>query len=231
MKLFLYLQSQGLGSRNLCRQLVELSQVMVNDRLLSSPDAEVIPEEVGRLVVSGREIDTVSLPFFYLLVHKPAGYETSHRPQFYSSVFGLLPDNIRQLNPQAVGRLDADTTGLLLMTNDGQFNHYLCAPKHYVGKVYEVTLKHAADERLVQRLLSGVLLRDESLPCRAVSAFLRTPNLLSLEIQEGKYHQVKRMVAAAGNRVEGLHRTGFGSYVLGALPAGLWCATEKLLDR
>ena len=227
MQLFRYLQLQGLGSKKQCIQWIEDAQVMVNQQVIDNSKAEIIPQDIQQLTVCGQEICRVSLPFFYLLLHKPAGYETSHQPQHYPSVFSLLPDNIRQLKPQAVGRLDADTTGLLLITNDGQYNHHLTAPRHHIRKIYEVTLKHRTDTQLVSQLLTGVLLKDEALPSCATHAFLRDPKLLSLEIEEGKYHQVKRMVAAAGNRVVQLHRTHFGPYSLDSLPQGQWLFVEK----
>ena len=227
MQLFRYLQLQGLGSKKQCIQWIEDAQVRVNQQIIDNSKTEINPQVIQHLSVCDQEIYRVCLPFFYLLLHKPAGYETSHQPQYYPSVFSLLPDNIRQLKPQAVGRLDADTTGLLLITNDGQYNHHLTAPRHHIRKIYEVTLKHSADTQLVTQLLAGVLLKDETLPSCASHALLRSPKLLTLEIEEGKYHQVKRMIAAAGNRVVQLHRTHFGPYTLGSLPQGQWLPAKK----
>jgi pseudouridine synthase len=117
---------------------------------------------------------------------------------------------------QAVGRLDQDTTGLLLLTDDGKFIHRMSSPRHHVPKVYEVTVKHPLDDRQVQRLLQGVVLDDDPKPVAAAACEAVAEHHLRLTLTEGKYHQVKRMVAAVGNRVEGLHRSRIGGL---ALPA------------
>jgi 16S rRNA pseudouridine516 synthase len=115
---------------------------------------------------------------------------------------------------QTIGRLDEDTTGLLLLTDDGTLIHRLTSPKHHVPKVYEVTCKHAMEPKQVEQLLRGVVLDDDPAPVRAAAAELVTPTHLRLTLTEGKYHQVKRMVAAVGNRVEALHRSAFGGLTL-----------------
>ena len=115
---------------------------------------------------------------------------------------------------QAVGRLDQDTTGLLLLSDDGKFIHRMTSPRHHVPKVYEVQVKHALDDRQVARLLEGVVLDDDPKPVRAAACAARGDTHLQLTLTEGKYHQVKRMVAAVGNRVEGLHRSSIGPVVL-----------------
>jgi 16S rRNA pseudouridine516 synthase len=121
---------------------------------------------------------------------------------------------LRARGVQPVGRLDQDTTGLLLLTDDGALNHRLTSPRHHVPKTYRVTLKHPADTGLCQRLLEGVQLHDEPAPSLAINCVLLDAATLRITIDEGKYHQVKRMVAAAGNRVEALHREAVGSVVL-----------------
>ncbi|MDB5745102.1 MAG: ribosomal small subunit pseudouridine synthase [Polaromonas sp.] len=160
----------------------------------------------------------------YLMLHKPAGYECSQKPSTYPSIYTLLPAPIRQrgggaaAGVQAVGRLDQDTTGLLLLSDDGKFIHRMSSPKHHVPKVYEVTVKHSVDSQQINKLLAGVVLDDDPKPVRA-AACEQTGNLqLSLTLTEGKYHQVKRMIAAVGNRVEALHRARIGDL---ALPADL----------
>jgi 16S rRNA pseudouridine516 synthase len=103
---------------------------------------------------------------------------------------------------QAVGRLDQDTTGLLLLSDDGKFIHRMSSPKHHVPKVYEVLAKHPVDDKQVAKLLAGVVLDDDPKPVRAAACEKTGENRLSLTLTEGKYHQVKRMIAAVGNRVE-----------------------------
>jgi 16S rRNA pseudouridine516 synthase len=168
----------------------------------------------------------------YLMLHKPAGYECSQKPSTYPSIYTLLPAPIRQrgggaaAGVQAVGRLDQDTTGLLLLSDDGKFIHRMSSPKHHVPKVYLVTAKHPVDDKQVEKLLSGVVLDDDPKPVRAAACQKTGEHRLSLTLTEGKYHQVKRMIAAVGNRVEevgGLHRSRMGSLDLpDGLKAGQW---------
>ena len=124
---------------------------------------------------------------------------------------------------QAVGRLDQDTTGLLLLSDDGAFIHRMNSPRHHVPKVYEVTTKHPLDERQITRLKAGVVLDDDPKPVAAADAQALGEHHLQLTLTEGKYHQVKRMVAAVGNRVEALHRSRIGGLALPAdLAPGEW---------
>ena len=221
MNLIKYLQAQGIGTRKSCRQFAKQGLVQINGETVSDK-AEVQPETVQSLTVDGEESVVIPLPHFYIVLNKPAGYEVSHKPRDYPSVFTLLPDQVRAADIQAVGRLDADTTGVLLITNDGQFNHRMTSPKHKAAKLYRVTLKHAADETLCRSLKNGVLLHDDNETVHADHAELQDAHTLLLTISEGKYHQVKRMVAAAGNRVEHLHRLQFGPWDTQDLQAGEW---------
>ena len=124
---------------------------------------------------------------------------------------------------QAVGRLDQDTTGLLLLTDDGKFIHRMSSPKHHMPKVYEVTTKHEITAQQVEKLLSGVVLDDCPKPVQAAACEKVSDTHLKLTLTEGKYHQVKRMLAAVGNRVEGLHRSAIGNLQLPAdLAPGQW---------
>lgn len=165
----------------------------------------------------------------YLMLHKPSGYECSQKPSTYPSIYTLLPAPIRQrgggaaAGVQAVGRLDQDTTGLLLLSDDGKFIHRMSSPRHHVAKVYDVTVKHAVDDKQIQKLLAGVVLDDDPKPVRAAECELAGELQLRLTLTEGKYHQVKRMIAAVGNRVEGLHRSRMGGLALPVdLKAGEW---------
>ena len=222
MNLIKYLQAQGIGSRRQCQWLVQNALIQINGGTQGNGKAEVQPETVQSLTVDGEEAVVIPLPYFYILLNKPAGYEVSHKPRDYPSVFTLLPDQVRAADIQAVGRLDADTTGVLLITNDGQFNHRMTSPKHKVDKIYRATLKHAADPSLCAQLQAGVLLHDDNETVAAQAAELHDAYTLILTIREGKYHQVKRMVAAAGNRVEHLHRLQFGPWDTQDLQAGEW---------
>jgi 16S rRNA pseudouridine516 synthase len=155
-------------------------------------------------------------PHALVMLNKPAGYECSQKPKHHPSVYSLLPAPLRRREVQAIGRLDEDTTGLLLFTDDGTLIHRLTSPRHHLPKVYEVTCKHAVDAAQVEQLRTGVLLHDENETIRAEACDQTGEQQLRLTLTEGKYHQVRRMVAAAGNRVEALHRSAFGSVVLGA---------------
>ena len=135
-----------------------------------------------------------------------------------------MPPALRRRDVQAIGRLDEDTTGLLLFTDDGALIHRWTSPKHHIPKVYDVTCKHPVDNALVDRLRKGVMLLDAPKPVAAAACEATGSHTLQLTLTEGKYHQVKRMVAAAGNRVEGLHRSRYGAWVLPPeLAPGAWC--------
>jgi len=219
--------SQGFGTRRVCASLIQQGHVSVAGQCIRDATAEF---DVQALHF---HVDGVNWPFVekaYLMLHKPAGIECSRKPSAYPSIYTLLPAPLRQrphkgavLGVQAVGRLDQDTTGLILLTDDGQFIHRMNSPRHHVPKLYEVTTKHDVDARQIQRLLDGVVLDDDPKPVRAAACELSGERLLRLTLTEGKYHQVKRMIAAVGNRVEALHRSRIGGLELSSdLPAGGW---------
>lgn len=227
MRIEQLLFSQGFGTRRECAALCRCDRVRIDGRVVDDPDAEFDADaEDFRF-----EVDGVAWPFHataLLMLHKPAGYECSRQPHHHPSVLDLLPAPLRRRGVQPIGRLDVDTTGLLLLTDDGALVHRLTSPRKAVAKVYEVTTKHAVDATLVQRLLGGVLLKDEPAPLRAAAAEVVATHGLRLTLTQGKYHQVKRMVAAAGNRVAALHRSAFGAWRLpSTLAAGQWAWTEQ----
>jgi 16S rRNA pseudouridine516 synthase len=227
--------SQGFGTRRVCAGLIQQGHVSVAGNVVSDAAAEF---DASGLHFS---VDGVEWPFVekaYVMLHKPAGIECSRKPSAYPSIYTLLPAPLRQRpqkgavqGVQAVGRLDQDTTGLILLTDDGQFIHRMNSPRHHVPKVYEVTTKHPLDATQVQRLLDGVVLDDDPEPVAAAACELAGERLLRLTLTQGKYHQVKRMIAAAGNRVEALHRSRIGQL---ALPPDLrpggwrWLSDEDL---
>lgn len=222
LTLLKYLQAQGWGSRKLCQTLIRQNRVQINGEIIRDENAIITPDEVQTLHIDDEDVVVIPLPHYYILLNKPKDYETSHKPRDYPSVFSLLPDHLRATDIQAIGRLDADTTGVLLLTNDGQFNHKMTSPKHEISKIYHVTLKHAVNDDFCDILLQGVLLHDDNEAVAAQAAALVSPHELRLTIAEGKYHQVKRMVAAAGNRVVALHRVQFGEWDTQDLAAGEW---------
>jgi 16S rRNA pseudouridine516 synthase len=220
--------SQGFGTRRVCAGLVQQGLVQLHAEREPTVDAAQFVEEAGLVFwVQGERWAYHRLA--YLMLHKPAGTECSQKPSTYPSVYTLLPAPLRTrgggaaAGVQAVGRLDQDTTGLLLLSDDGKFIHRMTSPRHHVPKVYEAQTKHPLDAKQVARLLEGVVLDDDPRPVRAQSAAALGEHHLQLTLTEGKYHQVKRMVAAVGNRVESLHRSSIGPLKLGGdLPPGAW---------
>lgn len=210
------LQSQGLGSRRECENIFWNSEIFRNGIQI---DPEIDEISLGdSLLIDGQSFEITQ--YKYLLMHKPAGYETSHLPSHNPSVFDLLPKHYIKRGLQAAGRLDVDTTGLLLFSDDGQFIHRLISgkvgTKQEVEKIYEVIGARPFTELQLSRLLEGVDLDDEPEIIYASRANLLPDGKLELGITTGKYHQVKRMVAAVGNHVEALHRRVVGPYELPA---------------
>ncbi len=211
----------------MCAGLVQQGHVTVNGQTCVQASAEFEPEGLAYAV---QGVPWVYQARAYLMLHKPAGTECSQKPSAYPSIYTLLPAALRQRpakgavqGVQAVGRLDQDTTGLLLLTDDGAFIHRMSSPRHHVPKVYEVGTRHPVDARQIQRLLEGVVLDDDPHPVRAAACEATGDHALRLTLTEGKYHQVKRMVAAVGNRVETLHRSRIGALTLPAdLAPGQW---------
>ncbi|MFC3685348.1 16S rRNA pseudouridine(516) synthase [Hydrogenophaga luteola] len=220
--------SQGFGTRRVCCGLVQQGFVQLGEAREPCTDPGAMLDEVGLVFwVQGER--WIYQEYAYLMLHKPAGFECSQKPGAHPSVYTLLPAPLRlrgggaAAGVQAVGRLDQDTTGLLLLSDDGKFIHRMTSPKHHVPKVYQVQVKHPLDERQTVRLMDGVVLDDDPKPVRAAACRALGPNRLELTLTEGKYHQVKRMVAAVGNRVEGLHRSRIGAIALtDELPVGHW---------
>lgn len=198
--------TQGFGSRRQCAALAE--------RAALSADG---------LTLTVEGVDWPVCAQALVVLHKPAGYECSQRPGRWPSVMALLPAPLRGRGVQPVGRLDADTTGLLLFTDDGALLHRLTSPRQHLPKVYEVGCKHPVTPDQVAQLLAGVVLHDDPAPVAATACAATGSHTLRLTLTQGRYHQVKRMLAAVGNRVEALHRSGFGRLTLPAdLAPGAW---------
>lgn len=200
--------------------MVRRGRVAINGTLCEDPFVELA---IDGLVFTVDGVDWPYAEFACLMLHKPLHYECSRKPKHHPGVLELLPVPLRERDVQPIGRLDEDTTGLLLITNDGQLNHQLSSAKRKVPKIYLATTKHAVEQALIDQLLAGVLLTDEPEPIAAAAAEKVDEHLLRLTLTSGKYHQVKRMVAAAGNRVEALHREAVGELQLPAdLKPGEW---------
>ncbi len=161
----------------------------------------------------------------YIALNKPANFECSRKPSHHPGVLTILPEQFSWRDVQPVGRLDHDTTGLLLMSDDGAFIHAQSSPKRHVPKVYAATTHDAVTDELIAQLLGGVQLHDEPAPLAAVTCRKLDAHLLEIVLEQGKYHQVKRMLAAAGNHCSALRRTAIGGLQLDALELeeGEWC--------
>lgn len=221
MRLDQVLQSQGFGSRNECRRMIEDGRVTVVDAGLVCDPCSEFPVDGFRFSVDGG--GHLFRRHVYIVLNKPAAYECSHRPDRYPSVFGLLPPELIRRGVQAVGRLDSDTTGLLLLSDDGQFIHSLSSPKKAVEKCYEVVARHPVDDVQLEKLIAGVVLRDDPDPVRATRCDRVSDLVVRMSVTEGRYHLVKRMIAATGNRVEQLRRISIGDFELpSSLAPGAW---------
>lgn len=214
------LHKQGFGSRKLCRIMIINEEITVNGELCDDPDAEFELDNLS-YTVKGEAWDYKEKS--YLMMHKPSNYECSHKTQHHPTIYSLLPYPLVAREVQCIGRLDEDTTGLILISDDGQFIHRMSSPKHKVPKIYEVTCKHPVSQANMDELLSGVKLIDEDETIAALAVTQISEKVIHMTLAEGKYHQVKRMVAAISNRVEGLKRIQIGELKLPEdLKVGEW---------
>lgn len=220
------LQSQGFGTRKWCRELIEDGEVSIA--------GETVTDTRASFDTAGLEFSVYGEPWqyrehVYIALNKPADYECSRKPSHHPGVLSLLPEQFALRDVQPVGRLDHDTTGLLLMSDDGAFIHAQSSPKRHVPKLYVATTHEPVTPQLVQHLLQGVKLHDEPAPLAAELCEQLDEHRLKIVLEQGKYHQVKRMLAAAGNHCTALRRTEIGGLTLDALdlPEGGWCYLEE----
>ncbi|MFZ6734404.1 pseudouridine synthase [Undibacterium sp. Ji42W] len=216
------LQSQGFGTRKYCRDLVEDGEVAINGEVIRNVKTSF---ETQGLQFHIFEEDWEYRERVYIVLNKPANFECSRKPSHHPGVLTLLPEQFSWRDVQPVGRLDHDTTGMLLMSDDGPFIHAQSSPKRHVPKVYQATTAEPVSEELVNLLLKGVKLHDEPAPLAAIHCQKLGEHLLEIVLEQGKYHQVKRMLAAAGNHCAALQRTAIGKLTLASLELeeGEWC--------
>ena len=225
------LQSQGFGSRKYCQQIIKNGSVIIENQICDNPKQN-FPTEHLSFEVFGEEY--LFRENVYIVLNKPKGYECSHQATHHKSVFSLFPEILLHRGIQCVGRLDQDTTGLLLLTDDGQYLQALTNPRKHVPKVYHVTTADPITQEQKQALEQGVELRNEKGIYVATDVHLFSEYQLSMTIHQGIYHQVKRMLAAVGNKVEDLHRHQVGLLELPKIPEGEWLylsATQKQLSH
>ena len=216
------LQSQGFGTRKYCRSLIEDGDVVIDGVTQTNYRTTV---ETEGLVLHVFEEEWVYRQHLYLALNKPANFECSRKPSHHPGVLTLLPEQFTWREVQPVGRLDHDTTGMLLMSDDGPFIHAQSSPKRHVPKIYQATTQEPVTDELVALLLAGVQLHDEPAPLAALVCVKRGEHQLEIVLEQGKYHQVKRMLAAAGNHCSALHRSAIGSLTLESLgiAESEWC--------
>ncbi|ANF82003.1 16S rRNA pseudouridine(516) synthase [Acinetobacter sp. NCu2D-2] len=213
------LQSQGFGSRKHCQQLIKNGLVTIHGEIMDNPKTKLDLNGLEYTVHGHRYQYREKV---YIALNKPQGYECSHQATHHFSVFDLFDDVLLNRNIQCVGRLDQDTTGLLLLTDDGQFLQALTHPKKHVAKVYQMDLADAVTDEQIQQLTKGVELRNEDGVFAATDVQRLDTHTLHMTIHQGVYHQVKRMLAAVGNKVERLHRAQIGTLQLNDLAEGEW---------
>lgn len=227
------LADQGLGSRKDCQKLIRNGGLELGRSDGTGFIWTVAEDPEEQIDPGGLHFRTgaLELPFrsrLYLAFNKPAGTECSHTPSHHRSVFSFFPGPFLNRGLEAVGRLDADTTGLLFLTDSGAFNHLLTSPRKHVPKTYRVGTKHPISQTQMDQLKAGVDLRGEDGKTLPAAIEPLEERLCDLTVQEGKYHQVKRMFAAVGNRVESIHRISIGPVRLGeGLAPGTWRWLEK----
>lgn len=220
--------SIGFGSRKEARALIRAGMVEMDGEVVDDPFVEfkTRPEVI---TVNGEEVPTVEK--LYIMMDKPLDVECSHNARDHQSIYSLLPDRFTAMGLQSVGRLDADSSGLILLSNQGDFIHKVESPKKGYLKKYRVTLAREFTAEQKAELLKGVMLKDERRPVLArelseeqiTAADGSTQNTVVISIGEGLYHQVRRMFAAVGNHVMTLSREAIGPVTMDTtLGTGGW---------
>ena len=214
------LANLGYCSRREARAWIQAGRVTVRGQMVDDFGAKADPAEVR---IDGEPLDHPE--GLLLLLHKPAGLVCSHEEREGPNVYGLLPARWRERNPPvtSIGRLDKDTSGLLLLTDQSELVHRLTSPRHKVPKVYRASVAQDLRPELIPLFAGGTLqLKDETAPCAPAELKIISPREAELTLTEGRYHQVRRMFASQGCEVLALHRARFGHLDLGDLPAGQW---------
>lgn len=216
------LAATGRWSRREVKTLVREGRVLANGQIARSAEEKYDAETV-RLAVDGEEI--LSRRYTDVMLHKPAGVVTATEDPRMETVLDLLPQEYRRRGLFPVGRLDRDTEGLLLLTNDGALAHELLSPKKHVDKVYFVRVAGRLEETDAEAFAAGITLEDGTV-CRSAGLEIRSAGEESealITLREGKFHQIKRMCASRGKPVLYLKRLSMGPLILdAALPAGQW---------
>ena len=210
MRLDKLIASQGKYSRNDVKKLIRDGLVTVDGEKAATSDIQVNPE-TSEVVVDGTPL--CYREHVYIMLNKPAGVVSATDDREHETVLDLVPDGLKRPGLFPAGRLDADTTGFVLITDDGDFAHKILSPKNHVEKTYIAELADPISEDDVEKLESGIVLKDET-RCLPAKINVLDERKIEIKICEGKYHQIKRMIAATGNRVLVLKRTKIGGLPL-----------------
>ena len=224
MRLDKFLVENGLGSRSQVKDVLKKGLVLVNGRAEKSPKTQ-INETADEVVVSGQKLTYEK--FVYYLLNKPKGYISATEDERHKTVLDLLDETARQKEVFPVGRLDIDTHGLLLLTNNGKLAHAMLSPKKHVEKIYRAQVAGLMNQSDVERFARGIELKDFT--CQPAQLKIveldeeKEISLVEITLAEGKFHQVKRMVAACGKEVTDLQRLSMGPLQLDPeLALGEW---------
>lgn len=210
LRLDKYLKDQGLASRSEIKEWIKKGRVSINDKVEKDPGAHVDTER-DQVFLNGKAI--AYKEFVYYMLNKPKGVITATEDMRTETVLDLLPESLRRREVFPVGRLDKDTEGLLLITNDGIFAHELLSPKKHVTKLYEAELDRFPGDKAIKAFKQGVVLDDgyQALPADLEFVSLSPRVVARVEVVEGKFHQIKRMFKAVGATVVALKRLRMGS--------------------
>ncbi len=219
------LANLGYGSRKDAQWFIRRGDVKINGEITKDISLKVLHSDV---LVNDEPLDPMELT---VVINKPVGYVCSHVNDEGMTIYSLLPLRWQSRTPKisSVGRLDKDTTGVIILTTDGKLNHTLSSPKNLITKIYEVTLASPLRSDEVEVFGSGtMLLHGEDKPCLPAKMYIIDDYHAVVEIVEGRYHQVKRMFGAVGNKVVDLHRSRFGDYTCDGLGVGEYKTVEIL---
>ena len=218
MRLDRMLANMGYGSRKDVKQILKKKRVRVNEKVVRNGSEQIDPESDN---VTVDQDQVVYREFIYLMLHKPPGYISATDDDRYKTVIDLIPTEYHIFRPFPVGRLDKDTEGLLLITNDGRLAHDLVSPKKDIEKIYYVKVRGRVTDSDQKKFEKGIVLEDGYQTKPAKLNITKSDDISEVEvtITEGKYHQVKRMFEAIGNKVIYLKRLQMGPLRLDPLLA------------
>lgn len=214
MRIDKLLSNRNYGSRKDVKYLIKNGLVYVNNILVTKSDFKIKECDIIRV----DELEWIYNEFEYIILNKPSGCVSANHDNLHQTVFDYIPEDFVK-NFHVVGRLDIDTEGLIIITNDGEFTHKVISPNNKVGKTYEVHLKECIEDDYIEKFNKGIVI-DDDYQCMSAKLEIIDTNICHLTIFEGKFHQVKKMFLALNNEVEFLKRLSIGNLQLGTLPTG-----------